>query len=100
MTTMIELAKQHPGAVLDHAVSFGTWLAGDTLESPPAVVVSAGLTLTPAGKPAPAISGSDVVFWLGGGTSGTTYNVQVTITTAAGRVQPQDCQITILDLTP
>lgn len=97
---LIQLREQHPGDVLDHAVAFADWLDTDELTGSPAVVVSAGITLTPAGKPAPAISGDDVVFWLSGGTTGTTYNVEVTVTTTGGRTRVVDCQITVTDPTP
>jgi hypothetical protein len=96
---IIELRTQHPGDVLDHAVSFADWLDGDTLATP-AVVVSAGITLTPVGKPGPAIVGDAVVFWLAGGASGTTYTAEVTVITTGGRTKVQDCQIQIVDPTP
>lgn len=98
MPQIIELRSQHPGDNLDHAVQFGAWLDGDTL-STVAVVAQAGITLG-TGPKAPAITGDDVVLWLSGGTSGTTYTVEVTVTTAGNRTRVQDCQILILDPTP
>ena len=95
----IQLREQHPGDILDHAVKFADWLDGDDLATA-AVSVGSGITLTPSGKPAPAISGDDVVFWLGGGATGTTYNIQVTVTTTGGRTRVVDCQIPIIDPTP
>ena len=95
---LIQLREQHPGDVLDHALPFADWLDGDELATL-AVVVSAGITLGTGGK-APAISGDDVVFWLSGGVSGTTYAVEVTVTTTGGRTRVVDCQITVTDPTP
>jgi hypothetical protein len=93
----IQLQEQHPGDILDHAIAFADWLDGDDL-STVAVTVQSGLTL--GSSPAPAISGDDVVFWLRGGTTGTTYAVQVTVTTTGGRTRVIDCQIAITDPTP
>jgi ssDNA-binding replication factor A large subunit len=95
---LIQLREQHPGDVLDHAVAFADWLDGDNLATK-AVVASTGITLG-SGAKAPAISGDDVVFWLSGGTSGTTYTVEVTVTTTGGRTRVVDCQITVTDPTP
>lgn len=97
MTTVI-LRGQHPSDMLDHAIQLGDWLAtGDALLTV-AVVADAGITVGSA--PAPAISGTDVVLWLSGGTSGTTYDVQVTVTTTGGRTKVIDCTIEISDPTP
>jgi hypothetical protein len=98
MLDIIEIRSQHPGDVLDHAVAFGDWLEADTLATV-SVVAAAGITLGTGAK-APAIAGDDVVLWLSGGTSGTSYNVAVTVTTAGGRTKVQDCRITITDPTP
>jgi len=96
---LIQLREQHPGDNLDHAVAFADWLDGDELTGSPGVVAQPGITLGTGGKAA-AISGDDVVFWLSGGTSGTTYNVEVTVTTTGGRTRVVDCQIAITDPTP
>lgn len=98
MPQIIEMEPQHPGDGLDHAVAFGDWLEGDDLATC-AVAVQSGITLGSNAK-APAISGDDVVLWLSGGTSGTSYDVAVTVTTAGGRTKVQDCRITITDPTP
>lgn len=97
MTTVV-LRGQHPGDVLDHAIDCADWLAtGDALST---VAVAADAGITVGSSPAPAISGTSVVFWLSGGTTGTTYNVQVTITTTGGRTKVIDCTIEIEDPTP
>lgn len=97
MTTVVWPDK-HPSDVLDYAVAFATWLeTGDSLST---VSVSADAGITVGSSPAPAIDGTDVVLWLSGGTTGTTYDVQVTVTTDGGRTKVVDCQITVTDPTP
>lgn len=99
MTELITLKEQHPLDDLDHAVDFVDWLnTGDTLASC-VVTVTSGITLGTATK-APAISGTDVVFWLTGGTAGQEYYVQVTAETAGGRRKTVDGSILIIDPTP
>ena len=74
-----------PDDVADFAVDFAQLLAvGETLSNP-TVVVPVGVTLTPAGKAAPAVSGSKVVFWLSGGTAAASYPVAVECDTSGGR---------------
>ena len=100
-TELIELQPQHPSAKLDHAVSFASWLAdGDSL-STATVTAGAGITVHDGSvKPAPAIDGSDVVFWLSGGTGGVAYQGAVAVTTADGREDTVEWQIQIIDPTP
>lgn len=98
MPQIIQLKPQHPGDNLDHAVQFGGWLGTDELATV-AVVAQAGITLG-TGPKAPVIVGDDVVLWLSGGTSGTTYTIEVTVTTTGARTRVQDCAILILDATP
>jgi hypothetical protein len=74
-----------PNEILDYAWDFAPDLAvGETITTK-TVTVPTGLTLSPAGKPAPAIVGSTVVFWLTGGTLNSTYDITVHIVTSAGR---------------
>lgn len=79
------IMTKDPDDVADFAVDFAPLLAtGETLSNP-TVVVPTGVTLTPAGKPAPAVSGTKVVFWLSGGTSQSVYPVDVEADTSGGR---------------
>jgi len=95
-SSVIVLDSQHPGAVLDHALTFSTWLEeGDSL-SDVAVAADSGITVE-GGAKAPTIEGSSVVFWLSGGESGRTYSGTATVTTASGRVDVFEWQITIID---
>ena len=97
----VQLEGQHPLEVLDHALDFASQIpTGDSLTGSPVVDVEAGLTLTPSGTAAPAISGTTVAFWLGGGTAGTTYAGEVRVTTANGRTLVANFEIAIADPAP
>lgn len=97
---LVELEAKHPSEVVDYTLDFTDWLVGAETLATQDVTVSAGLSLTPSGTSAPAISGDGVVFWVGGGASGSTYYVQVTVTTSGGRTLVADAQITVTDPTP
>jgi hypothetical protein len=98
---LVELDGKHPLEVVDYPLEFDDQLVGaETISAITSVTVTTGLTLTPSGKPSPAISGDAVVFWVGGGTHGETYTVQVVITTSGGRTLVADASITVTDPTP
>lgn len=98
---LVQLEAKHPGEIVDYTLDFVRWLVGtETLSGSPSVSVSAGITLTPDGRAAPAIVGSKVVFWLGGGVHGQTYVVQVAVTTSGGRALVADAAILVTDPTP
>lgn len=77
-----------------YEVDFSAHLAsGETLSSPVVASTPSGLTVG-----SPSISGSSVQFRLSGGTSGTTYTIDVTVSTSASnalngcvRLLVQDC---------
>jgi hypothetical protein len=80
-----------PTAVLDYALDWSLWLqTGETL-STATVTPSAGITVQ--GSPAPGISGTKVVWWMGGGTAGQTYVVTVTVTTSQGRTDTRSLTV-------
>ena len=98
---LIELDAKHPAEVVDYPLDFRDWLVGsETLAGSPSVAVSAGITLTPAGKAAPAVIGTKVVFWLGGGVHGQDYRIQVAVSTSGGRDLVADASLTVIDPTP
>ena len=97
---VVVLEGKHPSEVVDYALDFDDWLVGaETLSAITSVTVGSGITLGSGGQ-APAISGTTVVFWLSGGTTGTTYAIEVIVTTSGGRTLVVDCQITVTDPTP
>jgi hypothetical protein len=81
MAFLAPLPAKAPAAVLDYQVDWSAWLAtGETIQGTPVVSADAGIVVNPPGKATSAANGV-VTFWLGGGTSGITYNVTVTVTT-------------------
>lgn len=97
----VQLEAKHPREAVDYALDFARRLqTGDDLDSIDSFDVESGITLTPSGKTAPAISGTTVVFWLGGGTAGSTYAGEVKVTTAAGRELVACFEIEIVDPAP
>jgi hypothetical protein len=80
MAFLAPLPAKAPAAVLDYQVDWSAWLAqGETISSAD-VSSDAGITVNPPGK-ATSVSAGVVTFWLGGGTRGTTYDVEITVTT-------------------
>lgn len=80
-----------PLAVLDYALDWSAWLqAGETL-STATVTADAGLTVQ--ASPAPGINGSKVVWWLSGGTAGTTYGIEVEVTTSQNRTDRRSLSV-------
>lgn len=101
---LILLEAQHPLEHLDYAIPFGRWLAaGETIASVADVTIAVqpGLTLTPAGRPAPALTAQfALVFSLGGGVAGSTYEIEILAITSSSRRLVVSCSIEIVDPTP
>jgi hypothetical protein len=94
MAFLKPLPPKAPAAVLDYQIDFSAWLAsGETIQGSPDVTAAAGITVNPIGKTT-SVSGGVVTFWLGGGASGVTYDVTVTITTTA-RVDSRTIQVSV-----
>ena len=70
-----------PDAILDYAVDWSRWLAGDEIFSS-AWTVPVGLT-----KVTDALTPTKTTVWLSGGTAGQSYTVTNRITTSAGRTE-------------
>jgi hypothetical protein len=80
MALPVPIPAKSPAAILDYQMDWSAWLAqGETIVSA-TVTADAGVTVNPTGK-ATSVSGGVVTFWLGGGTRGTTYDVEITVTT-------------------
>lgn len=95
MTMLGSFAKQ-PGETLDYDLECDEWLTDDDF------VTSAVSTVTPNGltvqSPLVFDSGLKVKVWISGGTVGTTYKVQTTMTTAAGRVKEAEFKIKLREI--
>jgi hypothetical protein len=80
MAFLVPLPPKAPAAILDYVMDWTAWLAAGETISSANVTADVGIDVNPAGKTT-STSGGIVTFWLGGGTSGKTYNVTVTVTT-------------------
>jgi hypothetical protein len=80
-----------PDAILDYAVDWSRWLAGDT--------IAASLWIVPAGlaKVTESNSATKAIVWLSGGTAGQSYTVTNRITTAGGRTEDRSFTIRVED---
>ena len=88
--------SKYATAVLDYEIYWGLWLNGDTIASS-TWTADTGITITNDiinqnavqitvnNQPITAVPLTLVTIWISGGTSGTTYNVNNTVTTVAGR---------------
>jgi hypothetical protein len=78
-----------PHAVLDYAIDWTRWLAGDTIATSE-WLLPVGLT-----KMADTKTASSSTVWLSGGTAGQSYIVTNRITTAGGRTEDRSFTIRV-----
>lgn len=78
-----------PDAILDYAVDWSRWLAGDT--------IAASVWLVPTGltKVSDSNTATRAIVWLSGGSAGVTYTVTNRITTAAGRTEDRSFAVRV-----
>lgn len=96
---LVVLEGKHPSEVVDYSLDFDDWLVGaETIATLTSCTAATGITV--GSSPAPAISGTTIVFWLSGGTSGTAYLGETVIVTSGGRTLVADWQITVTDPSP
>ena len=92
MTVRLFHFEKHPGERAQLTFGFAAYLAeGETIASK---VVSAPAAIDDAASD--VVSGSDVLVWISGGTAGVAYRVACTITTSAGRVEPMECDVRVV----
>ena len=85
---LIGTYTQQPAEKLDYDIDYSEWLdAGDTVLSATATALPAGLAVLPI------VSATAVKVWAYGGTDKTTYEVTVTMTSAAGRIKQDEIKI-------
>ena len=85
-----------PASTLDFVFDWSSWLASGETISSFSVTVTTGITLGTSSK-APSQAAGKVTYWLSGGTAGSSYVVQCTITTSAGRVDNRKAIIQVAD---
>jgi hypothetical protein len=81
--------SKDPDAILDYAVDWSRWLAGDTIAAS-AWVVPTGLT-----KVSETNTATKATVWLSSGSAGQSYTVTNRITTAAGRTEDRSFTIRV-----
>lgn len=85
-----------PDDTLDYEWDWSVWMpTGDTIST---VSFTAADGITIESSPAPSNTTTTATIWLGGGTSGDTYDVTCQITTAAGRIAQWSQPVNIIDL--
>ena len=83
-----------PSAILDYKLDWSKWLsADDVIVSATAVSDDPALTVDAVSSAA-----SETVFWLSGGTAGSSYKVLVHIVTEGGREDERTVVITVKDM--
>lgn len=92
---MLGLFQKQSGDTLDYDIDYSQWLyAGDYLVS---VAVTVGPLPTDLADISQNVTQSIAKVWVGGGTSGNTYLITVTVTTSAGRVKQDEFKIKVKD---
>lgn len=91
---MLGTFPKQPVEVKDYDLDYSEWLTdGDNVESATVVSDIAGLTIESV-----FIADPRVKIWLSGGTSGITYKLTVTTTTADGRVKQDEFKVKVKDV--
>lgn len=90
---MLGTMRKRPDDTLDYDVSFDRWLSpGDTLTDATATADSPDLTVLSV-----SLSGAVAKVWLAAGLVGDSYQVDVTATTAQGRIKETSFNLRIVD---
>lgn len=89
-----------PAIVDNYYVDFGPQLGiGETLSSPvvTALDLTSGLDVSAQmiGTPAPAVSGTQIIFWYKGGRIGRKYVFAVKVNTSTGRTLEEDVDVAV-----
>lgn len=91
MTTIAAAFHKGNTEVLDYTIDWSTLLGADTIATS-AWVVPTGIT-----KDSDSSTTTATTVWLSGGTAGTEYTAENTITTAAGRTHVRTLSIIVVD---
>lgn len=86
---LIATFEKQPADVLDYDIDYATWLPDND------AIDTATATVTPAGGMEVDLTliienNTRVKIWVSGGVSGTTYKVEITVTTEDGRVKQDE----------
>jgi hypothetical protein len=94
MSLSQQLPPKSPAAILPYEMDWSQWLASGETIADATVTADAGITVNPSGKSTSTSSGV-VTFWLGGGASGATYMVTITITTSSGATDSRTIAVSV-----
>lgn len=91
---LIATFEKQPADVLDYDIDYTTWLPDTD------AIASATATVTPAGGMTVDLTlvienNTRVKIWVSGGVSGTTYKVEITVTTDDGRVKQDEVRFRV-----
>ena len=93
--------NKQPSEVLDFDIDFSQWLpAGDTIDTATAEVTLGGAALLLTGTSGDTMIIDDTVVkqWVYAGTTGVTYQVQITATTVQGRVKEAEFRLRVKEI--
>jgi hypothetical protein len=94
MSLSQQLPPKAPAAILPYDIDWSAWLSSGETIADATVTSDVGITVNPSGK-VTSTSGGVVTFWLGGGTSGATYMVTITITTSSGATDSRTLAVSV-----
>jgi len=85
---------KQPVEIIDYDIDYSEWLtAGDNVQAASVEVAPVGLIVEST-----FINDPRVKIWVSGGTTGTTYKLTVTATTADGRVKQDEFKVKVKDI--
>lgn len=87
--------NKQPAEILDYDIEAGDWLTSDDFIVTATSTSDTGITVQSTTVQPDQRS---VKVWIAGGTSGTTYKIQVTMTTDAGRVKETEFRIRVKEI--
>jgi len=91
---MLGIKQKRPVDVLDYDISYDDWLTDDD------EITTVVTNVSPAGEllvDSVQVSSPQVKVWLSGGVSGSTYDVDVTVSTKGTRVKEECFKIRVKD---
>lgn len=96
---ILQRYEKQPAEVKDYDVDYTAWLSpqADTIAAATAVAVCTSGTDATLEIDSIAFTEDTVKVWISGGTSGETYKVTITVTTAGGRVDESELVFKVRD---
>lgn len=94
-----EQLEKQPSEIITYAMDFSELLDANELSTTEALASVTSVTASPSGLTlgSGSISGDRVTFSVSGGTDGTTYRIEVTVTTSTGNTRVADGMLVVKD---